>query len=63
MSVPAKGKYLSRHELPRAVVQFGRPEIRGPKDLMSMAHTILVSATFSSSLHLPSHTQHSQAKY
>ncbi|KAF3770163.1 thioredoxin-like protein [Cryphonectria parasitica EP155] len=40
-SVPAKALYGTNHEAARAVNHFGRPQIRFPKDLMSMGHTIL----------------------
>ncbi|CAN8096805.1 unnamed protein product [Discula destructiva] len=40
-SVPAKAHYGSKFEGPRAIAHFDRPNIRPPRDIMPMAHTIL----------------------
>lgn len=40
-SLPAKAAYGSTFEGPRALAHFDRPNVRPPKDIMPMSHTIL----------------------
>lgn len=44
--LPARARYLGIYEASRAKIQFKRPGIRQPKDLMAVGMTILVRSPF-----------------